>query len=74
MLITHGNKLGYSFSVRICGSHPSNTKLVAAERKFDAQMVAPGASPMGGEPTSPKLNVYWHVVSKDDTLEGGNVP
>ncbi|KAF4601924.1 hypothetical protein EYR40_005125 [Pleurotus pulmonarius] len=59
---------------RICGSHPSNTKLVAAERKFEAQMVAPGASPMGGEPTSPKLNVYWHVVSKDDTLEGGNVP
>ncbi|KAJ8503165.1 hypothetical protein ONZ45_g11092 [Pleurotus djamor] len=59
---------------RICGTHISDQKLVAAERHFQTHMVPPGVSLMGEGASNSDLNVYWHVVSKDDTLEGGNVP
>ncbi|CUA69350.1 Extracellular metalloprotease GLRG_06511 [Rhizoctonia solani] len=43
--------------------------MAAAEDYFDAHK--PG-SDMSAFATS--LNVYWHVISSDNTLEGGNIP
>lgn len=62
---------------RQCGTAVlSDAQVVAAEKHFRANMVPPGGlSTSGvGAAHSSKLNVYWHVVSKDDTLEGGNIP
>ncbi|KAF4575074.1 peptidase M43B family protein [Pleurotus pulmonarius] len=58
---------------RNCGTYIDDQTVVAKEMAFKLHQVAPGSlSPLSA--SSPKLNVYWHVISKDDTLEGGNVP
>ncbi len=57
---------------RNCGTYIDDQTIVAKEMAFKLHQVAPGSlSPLSA--SSPKLNVYWHVISKDDTLEGGNV-
>lgn len=58
---------------RNCGTYIDDQTVATKEMAFKLHQVAPGSlSPLSA--SSPKLNVYWHVVSKDDTIEGGNVP
>ncbi|CAE6489862.1 unnamed protein product [Rhizoctonia solani] len=54
---------------RSCGSVLSAPEMAAAEDYFDAHK--PG-SDMSAFAAS--LNVYWHVISADNTLKGGNIP
>ncbi|TFK33016.1 Metalloprotease [Crucibulum laeve] len=54
---------------RGCGTHISAARLASAERKFQTQRLPPGA-----ENATATLDVYFHVVSANDTVEGGEVP
>ncbi|KAH8077877.1 Metalloprotease [Cristinia sonorae] len=58
-------------TTRLCGTHVSQEKLLAAEAHFQANAVGAEASFAGGSATIP---VYFHVISADDSVEGGNVP
>ncbi|KAJ7286953.1 Metalloprotease [Mycena rebaudengoi] len=57
--------------VRSCGTVISEEALIAAEARFAANRVPPVDSL---EPLVATLNIFYHVVSKDSTLAGGNVP
>ncbi|KAJ7692459.1 hypothetical protein B0H17DRAFT_541189 [Mycena rosella] len=56
---------------RYCGTNITDEALIAAEAHFAAHKVVHAATL---EPLVATLNVYFHVVSKDSTLAGGNVP
>jgi len=53
---------------RTCGTDISQEKLVLAEADFAAKRVSAKA------PAAASIKVYWHVVSKDSNLSGGNIP
>ncbi|KAJ7093854.1 metalloprotease [Mycena belliarum] len=56
---------------RKCGSYMSDAKMMAAERHF----VAHSAKLLPTSKIANKaVNVYFHVISKDSTVAGGNVP
>ncbi|KAJ7101271.1 metalloprotease [Mycena belliarum] len=54
---------------RYCGTNITDAALVAAEAHFVANK--PPASLL---PAAVTLNIYFHVISKDSTLAGGNIP
>ncbi|KAK7441559.1 hypothetical protein VKT23_016552 [Stygiomarasmius scandens] len=58
---------------RTCGSEVSQEKLTAAEAHFRANKVVASSS-FAARPAATTLNVFFHVIMEDDTLEGGNVP
>ncbi|KAL0946009.1 hypothetical protein HGRIS_012285 [Hohenbuehelia grisea] len=61
-------------TTRQCGTHISDTEIVAAERHYRQHRIPASFTPMGQVATSnPTLNVHWHVIHKDDTVEGGAV-
>ncbi|CAE6426550.1 unnamed protein product [Rhizoctonia solani] len=54
---------------RTCGSVLPAVKLIAAEDYFNAH------KPQGDMSAfTASINVYWHVISADTSLEGGNIP
>ncbi|KAG5637621.1 hypothetical protein H0H81_003902 [Sphagnurus paluster] len=55
--------------LRVCGTTPSDAEVAAMESDFLAKKV-----PVSDVSTKAVLNIYWHVVSKDSTLAGGNIP
>ncbi|KAJ7232728.1 Metalloprotease [Mycena rebaudengoi] len=59
--------------VRTCGTVISDEDLIAAEARFAALRVKPVPS-LDSEPLEATLNIFYHVVSEDETLDGGNVP
>jgi hypothetical protein len=56
---------------RKCGTTLSSENIVAAEKHFAGHRVATNTS---FAPAAATLNVYWHVISADDTVDGGNIP
>ncbi|KAJ6616756.1 hypothetical protein B0H10DRAFT_1798827, partial [Mycena sp. CBHHK59/15] len=72
---------------RGCGTHFTEEEVVAAERDFEANRVSPNEK-ISTAPVKVNLlrrsgvlslltctiQVYWHVISKDNTTAGGNIP
>ncbi|KAJ7584588.1 metalloprotease [Mycena floridula] len=56
---------------RKCGTFISDEDLIAAEAHFTANRVDNSAALV---PLVATLKIYFHVVSKDSTLSGGNIP
>ncbi|KAF5380024.1 hypothetical protein D9615_006193 [Tricholomella constricta] len=54
---------------RNCGVHISDERLASAERKFTASRMPPGDPNATAE-----IDVHFHVVSANKTLEGGWIP
>ncbi|KAI0068958.1 zincin [Artomyces pyxidatus] len=65
--LLHANS---SIIPRKCGTSISDERLVAAEEHFAIHKVASLSSKQAQTAT---VNVYFHVVSKDSTLAGGNL-
>ncbi|KAF8974670.1 metalloprotease [Flammula alnicola] len=63
--------LNATVSRRVCGTTISDEKLAAAEAHFQAHKVVPNSLAVAATKT---VNVYFHVISQDSTLAGGNVP
>jgi hypothetical protein len=61
---------GNSTLIRGCGTVISAEAQIAAEQHFQAHKVIPDPS----RQLAATINVYWHVISKDGTLAGGNIP
>ncbi|KAI0068957.1 hypothetical protein BV25DRAFT_1910685 [Artomyces pyxidatus] len=58
-----------TITVRKCGTTISDERLIAAEEYFALHKVTPFFDPFA----TATVNVYYHVISEDDTLAGGNV-
>ncbi|KAJ8516605.1 hypothetical protein ONZ45_g6106 [Pleurotus djamor] len=59
---------------RQCGSQLSTAQFLAAEKDYKANMIpAGGLAALGIDARSPTLNIYWHVISRDGTVSGGNI-
>ncbi|KAG5637586.1 hypothetical protein H0H81_004037 [Sphagnurus paluster] len=58
-----------SRNTRKCGVHISEQKIAAAERKFSTSRL-----PAGDPNATATIDVHFHIVSANDTLEGGWVP
>lgn len=61
---------------RGCGSNPSVGKVAKAEAQFSQQLQAQGTTveALGSSgKLSKAINVYWHVIQKDETEEGGHI-
>ncbi|KAJ7109574.1 metalloprotease [Mycena crocata] len=56
---------------RVCGTSITEQELVTAEAHFAANKVVPAA---GLSAFAATVKIYFHVVSKDSTLAGGNIP
>ncbi|KAF9468892.1 metalloprotease [Collybia nuda] len=54
---------------RTCGTFISDEDVIKSEKHFQENKVTPGDFT-----TDAVLNVHFHVISKDSTLSGGNVP
>ncbi|EUC66577.1 extracellular metalloprotease [Rhizoctonia solani AG-3 Rhs1AP] len=54
---------------RTCGSVLSVAEIASAEEYFNAHKPESDMSAFAAT-----LDVYWHVISKDSTLNGGNIP
>ncbi|KAJ7101272.1 metalloprotease [Mycena belliarum] len=54
---------------RYCGTNITDAALVTAEAHFVANM-----APASLLPAAVTLNIYFHVISQNSTLAGGNVP
>ena len=60
---------------RKCGTVISDEKLAANEAHYLANFVPKAASKLTSEAAAaPTVQVYWHVMSKDSTASGGNIP
>ena len=60
---------------RKCGTVISDEKLAANEAHYLANFVPKAASKLTSEAAAaPTVQVYWHVISKDTTTAGGNIP
>ncbi|KAJ3511513.1 hypothetical protein NLJ89_g4050 [Agrocybe chaxingu] len=53
----------------VCGTYISDEQIAAAEADFQAHKVVPTAKLLAAT-----VPVYFHVVTRDSTLSGGNVP
>ncbi|KAJ6580018.1 metalloprotease [Mycena vulgaris] len=53
---------------RGCATHIDNEDIVGAERHFDAHRN------QTAKISNAAVKVYWHVISKDSTAAGGNIP
>ncbi|GLB33509.1 putative metallo-protease [Lyophyllum shimeji] len=54
---------------RVCGTVTTDEQIATMEKDFAAKKVE-----VGNFTTQATLNIYWHVVSQDTTLSGGNIP
>ncbi|KAJ7921094.1 metalloprotease [Mycena leptocephala] len=61
--------LNHTIVPRACGTFISDDDLIAAEAHFAANKVSAHLVPL-----AVTLKIYFHVVSKDSTVAGGNVP
>ncbi|TFK43249.1 Metalloprotease [Crucibulum laeve] len=58
---------------RVCGTAITDEELITAEKHFQANKIEPNQ--FSTEATAAaSINVHFHVISKDSTLAGGNVP
>ncbi|KAI0650158.1 Metalloprotease [Trametes meyenii] len=58
---------------RNCGTTITEEKIRANEAHFHANLVPPSPAKAVAA-AAPTVSVYFHVISKDSTLAGGNVP
>ncbi|KAI0676996.1 Metalloprotease [Trametes maxima] len=58
---------------RNCGTTITEEKIRANEAHFHANLVPPSPAKALAA-AAPTVSVYFHVISKDNTLAGGNVP
>jgi len=56
---------------RVCGTVPSDDEVALMEADFASKKKTSAASFAATKTT---LNVYWHVISENSTLEGGSIP
>ncbi|KAH8116731.1 metalloprotease [Phellopilus nigrolimitatus] len=62
-----------------CGTERSDEEIALAEKKFQTKL---SQSKLGNVDSAPgarsaadtTISVYWHVISEDDTTDGGNIP
>jgi hypothetical protein len=70
-----GTSSQYSFIIsccyRACGTYISEEKLIAAEKHFQANKVVVNEAL---RPFVATIPIHFHVISKDNTTAGGNVP
>ncbi|KII95893.1 hypothetical protein PLICRDRAFT_48819 [Plicaturopsis crispa FD-325 SS-3] len=59
---------------RKCGTSISDERLVAAEKHFAANKVPPSLKSDADAKKGTSVNIYFHVISKGDSEEDGNVP
>lgn len=57
---------------RRCGTYISKEKLAAAEKHFRDHKVPPSTSFLPEE--ADPINVYFHVIYANETIDGGFVP
>ncbi|KAH8102102.1 metalloprotease [Cristinia sonorae] len=67
-----GSPSALNITARVCGTSISDAKLQAAEAHFQANAV--GKEAFAHLAAAATVPVYFHVISKDSTLAGGNVP
>jgi len=63
--------------IRVCGNEPSQSKVQAMEQHFASVMANQAASGFAARPAAADaatIPVFFHVISKDSTLAGGNIP
>ena len=58
----------------MCGTTISDEKLLANEAHFTANFVGKEAFAHIDAVAAATVQVYFHVISKDNTLSGGNIP
>ncbi|KAG6840838.1 hypothetical protein C0991_003785 [Blastosporella zonata] len=57
-----------------CGNNPTTDELLAAEKKFVLPDAASPSRRSGDAAEAVTINVYFHVIAKDNTVAGGNIP
>jgi hypothetical protein len=55
---------------RTCGTFISAEQRIAAEKHFAANRVVSQSL----RPFATTIDIYFHIISQDDTEEGGNIP
>jgi hypothetical protein len=70
LAIVSGSFLGVASHRRQCGNEVSAEVVAQQEAHLNAQLNSPSIQATN----SPVIPVYFHVVKKNDTLAGGNVP
>ncbi|KAG6864297.1 hypothetical protein C0991_010768 [Blastosporella zonata] len=58
---------------RVCGTVPTGDAVAIMEKHFQENQVG-GSEKQNGASALRTIQVYWHVISADDTLAGGNLP
>ncbi|KAJ7234690.1 metalloprotease [Mycena rebaudengoi] len=56
----------------LCATHPNHDQLTLAEEQFALDKTS-GPTSLEARKSIP-IDVHWHVISKDKTLAGGNIP
>ncbi|THH21441.1 hypothetical protein EUX98_g8384 [Antrodiella citrinella] len=69
-----GSPLVSNVTIRGCGTSISDEKLIAAEEHFNANYIGKEAFAHVDAVAAATIPVYFHVISKDKTLAGGNIP
>ncbi|EIN10468.1 metalloprotease [Punctularia strigosozonata HHB-11173 SS5] len=59
---------------RVCGTYISDEHLAKAEEHFQANKIEPASKVASAAASETTLNIYFHVISKNSSVEGGNVP
>jgi hypothetical protein len=59
------------YRYRACGTYISEEKLIAAEKHFQANKVEVDET---SRPFVVTIPIHFHVISKDSTAAGGNIP
>ncbi|TFK92951.1 metalloprotease [Polyporus arcularius HHB13444] len=70
LLAVSGALAGPAIAPRTCGTTISEEKLLAHEAHFQANKIAKTEAAAA----TATVNVFWHVVMQDSTLDGGNIP
>ena len=61
-------------ALRICGSHLSDEEVAIKEAHYAANYVPKAHIPSSLAAQTVSVQVHFHVVSANNTLQGGNVP
>ncbi|KAF5387931.1 hypothetical protein D9615_000123 [Tricholomella constricta] len=69
LLLSATSVFAKPFTQRTCGTTPTDDEVFVMEKDFQAKKVE--VSDVSAQAV---LNVFWHVVSEDTTLSGGNIP
>ncbi|KAG6848125.1 hypothetical protein H0H93_003187 [Arthromyces matolae] len=64
-----GSVVAEPIVARTCGSHPSDEAIAVVEKHFEENEVAVALAAN----KSYNINVYFHVIMHNDTVEGGNI-